>query len=117
VDTYGEARYFELGRDAAVEYAYRDLRAINDRSAPIMLSAQLDGDVAIVEACAAVEQDVIVDLAVEPAAGTSDGDAFAVSTRRTIVVDGVATAEDVGLSVYRRPRSPVMEAAASIERR
>ena len=29
VDTYGDARYFELGRDAAIVYGYRDLRCRN----------------------------------------------------------------------------------------
>lgn len=29
IDTYGEDRYFELGRDATIEYGYRDLRLRN----------------------------------------------------------------------------------------
>lgn len=29
VDTYGDSRYFELGRDCAIEYGYRDLRFRN----------------------------------------------------------------------------------------
>ena len=46
VDSYGDARYFELGRDAAVEYAYRDLRMRNDLAAPLMLRARVcDGAV------------------------------------------------------------------------
>lgn len=44
VDTYGPARYFELGRDAGVEHPYIDLRFRNDLPARVMLSSRIDGD-------------------------------------------------------------------------
>lgn len=37
VDTYGVERYFELGRDATIEYGYLDLRFRNDGDATLLL--------------------------------------------------------------------------------
>jgi vancomycin resistance protein VanW len=36
-DTYAEARYFELGRDAAIEFGYRDLRFSNPHDFPVLV--------------------------------------------------------------------------------
>ncbi|MGH2607507.1 MAG: VanW family protein [Tepidiformaceae bacterium] len=41
VDSYGERRYFELGRDAAIEYGYRDLRFMNTYSVPVLLEIEV----------------------------------------------------------------------------
>jgi len=38
VDTYGEDRYFELGRDCAIVFGYRDLRFRNPFEYPVTLS-------------------------------------------------------------------------------
>lgn len=38
VDVYGEQRYFELGRDATIEYGYLDLRFRNRHAIPVMLT-------------------------------------------------------------------------------
>ena len=45
VDTYGEQRYFELGRDATIEYGYIDLRFRNDFPWPLMLRVAVDNGV------------------------------------------------------------------------
>jgi vancomycin resistance protein VanW len=37
IDTYGDGRYFELGRDAAIEYGYRDLRFRNPFDFAVLL--------------------------------------------------------------------------------
>lgn len=37
IDTYGARRYFELGRDAAIEYGYRDLRFRNPHGFAVYL--------------------------------------------------------------------------------
>ncbi len=37
VDLYGEARYFELGRDASIEFGYLDLRFRNPHDFPVVL--------------------------------------------------------------------------------
>ena len=42
VDSYGSRRYFELGRDASVEYGYRDLRLRNRFDVPLRLAIHVD---------------------------------------------------------------------------
>lgn len=42
IDTYGERRYFELGRDATIEYGYLDLRFRNTFPWPLRLEVQVD---------------------------------------------------------------------------
>jgi vancomycin resistance protein YoaR len=44
VDSYGERRYFELGRDAAIEYGYRDLRFVNLHELPLHLEVTVDAE-------------------------------------------------------------------------
>ena len=44
VDSYGARRYFELGRDAAIEYGYTDLRFRNPHAYPVMLRVRVDDD-------------------------------------------------------------------------
>jgi vancomycin resistance protein YoaR len=44
VDIYGEQRYFELGRDAAIEYGYLDLRFRNPLSCPVQMTVGVNGD-------------------------------------------------------------------------
>lgn len=38
IDLYGERRYFELGRDAAIEFGYLDLRFRNTSQLPLLLT-------------------------------------------------------------------------------
>ena len=42
VDTYGDSRYFELGRDCAIEYGYRDLRFRNGFAYPVTVNVDMD---------------------------------------------------------------------------
>jgi vancomycin resistance protein VanW len=44
LDSYGDARYFELGRDAAIEYGYRDLRFRNPHEFPLLLCIEQRDD-------------------------------------------------------------------------
>lgn len=44
IDNMGEDRYFELGRDAAVEYGYRDLRLCNPFDLPLAFHFEVTGD-------------------------------------------------------------------------
>ena len=44
VDTYGDERYFELGRDAAIVYGYRDLRFRNPFGYPVRLGVEATED-------------------------------------------------------------------------
>ena len=42
MDSYGSGRYFELGRDAAIDFAYLDLRFRNPHDFPVRLSVDVD---------------------------------------------------------------------------
>lgn len=44
VDTYADRRYFELARDAAIEYGYRDLRFRNPHDFPVLLDIAVTPD-------------------------------------------------------------------------
>ena len=44
IDLYGEERYFELGRDASIEYGYLDLRFANPHPFPVLLTTQTTPD-------------------------------------------------------------------------
>lgn len=65
VDSYGPARYFELGRDAAVEYAYIDLRLRNHHAQPVCLRARIDGDAVVAELRTATAVAMTVEIAVD----------------------------------------------------
>ena len=41
-DSYGANRYFELGRDAAIEYGYLDLRFRNPHAVPLMMTVAVE---------------------------------------------------------------------------
>ena len=42
IDWYGPLRYFDLGRDAAIEYGFRDLRFSNPHPFPVLLRIEQD---------------------------------------------------------------------------
>jgi len=44
IDLYGDRRYFQPGRDAAIEYGYLDLRFSNDSSQPLLLTFDCGDD-------------------------------------------------------------------------
>ncbi len=130
VDSYGDARYFELGRDASVEYAYLDLRCRNVVDTPLLLRARLNGERATAELRAAaplaisVRVDVIAPIVTPPetivridrtlAPGSVVVErvglpGIAVRTRRSVDYAGTHRTDDLGVSVH--------QAQARIERR
>ena len=44
VDTYGDSRYFELGRDCSIEYGYRDLRFRNGFTYEVAVSVDVSDE-------------------------------------------------------------------------
>jgi vancomycin resistance protein VanW len=102
VDSYGDARYFELGRDAAVEPAYRDLRARNTLALPLVLRTSLEGETAVAAITAQRDPCLVVELSVSPCEAAEG--AFAVTTTRRITLNGATRIEDLGISTYRRSR-------------
>ncbi len=68
VDTYGDKRYFELGRDAAIVYGYRDLRFRNPFAYAVRLGVAADADGVQASVSAARPREFTVELRVsEPA--------------------------------------------------
>ena len=64
VDIYGDARYFELGRDATIEYGYRDLRFRNPFPYPVVLNVDVSDERVRVTVGADRPRDFTVELAV-----------------------------------------------------
>lgn len=68
LDTYGSERYFELGRDAAVEFGYLDLRFRNDHASPVILLLRAEHDRVVATIAAPIPREFDVDIVVsEPA--------------------------------------------------
>lgn len=123
VDSYGDDRYFELGRDAAVEFAYLDLRFRNDWDVPILLRAHAQGETLVGEAWTASPLALAVSIDVSdptyesPAtiegvlAGEASHARFQVRTRRTVHLDGDTRIDDLGLSIH--VAQPTRERASS----
>ena len=107
VDSYGDARYFELGRDAAIEFGYRDLRFRNTGDHPILVRVRVDAEGVSTAIYSSQPRCFEVGFRVIPAetpAGIAAG-GFAMSTERlTTFDDGRVVCEDLGLSIYLPPR-------------
>jgi len=103
VDTYGSDRYFELGRDASVEFAYRDLRMRNDLSAPVLLRCFVRGQDAHAESWADRNPDLSVALTVCGSDSRPEPGTIAVQTIRTISERGSVRSERLGESRYIVP--------------
>ena len=99
VDSYGERRYFELGRDAAVEYAYLDLRFRNELGAPVLLRAFAEEARVVAEAWSAEALPLRVEIDVE---AEETERLLRVLTRRVVLLDGHRREEDLGWSVHLR---------------
>lgn len=65
-DNYGEARYFELGRDAAIEFGYRDLRFQNPHPFPVKLAIEVAERAVVAELFAPQPAGFEVQLSVGP---------------------------------------------------
>ncbi len=99
VDSYGDARYFELGRDAAVEYAYRDLRLRNVLRVPIRLSTSVQDGAVLAESWSQRVIDLRADVSVS--APACEGRVMSVRTVRSVSLHGAVCVEDLGASTYR----------------
>ncbi len=99
VDTYGDERYYLLGRDATIEYAYRDLRFSNPHPWPVRLSVALDG--AGVTATLRSPRPLASRVQLLVTAPVRRGELMTVGTTRRRGVDGAWVDEDLGRSVYR----------------
>ncbi len=66
VDTYGARRYFELGRDASVEFAYIDLRFRNDSNVSLIMHASAGDRTVEARICAKDATSLCVEICVSP---------------------------------------------------
>lgn len=124
VDSYGANRYFELGRDCAIVYGYRDLRFRNPFAYPVVLGVSADSRLVRASVSSTRPLDFTVELEVsEPAVDPSrsrqivdrrlrpgenveaepghDG-IRTHTTRRLVWPDGRSREDDLGESVHVR---------------
>ncbi len=99
VDSYGDARYFELGRDAAVEHPYIDLRFRNALSRDALLHAVVVDRRAHAEL--RTRDATPIDVQIEVSAPHQTPEGFRFHTSRTVTLAGAAARDDLGWSDYR----------------
>ena len=99
VDSYGERRYFELGRDAAVEHPYLDLRFRNGLGAPVLLRSYAEPERVVAEAWSATPLGLCVEIDVETEAS---GRLLRARTRRTVTREGHRREENLGWGEHLR---------------
>jgi vancomycin resistance protein VanW len=112
VDSYGERRYFELGRDAAIEYGYRDLRFRNPHPYAVRLTFQVEHHQLLAQVWAPVPRDFTVSLEVVTSLARLPGQApcLRVSTTRRVAFGSGRTIVDAPFeSVHSVP--PVSQGA------
>ncbi|MEZ4501526.1 MAG: VanW family protein [Dehalococcoidia bacterium] len=101
VDSYGPDRYFELGRDATIEYGYIDLRFRNDGPAAIRLHVDAD-DVGVQASMWATEPVPATWKLEVTLLAAANGEIRVRTDRRLVRSDGVVLRrEDLGISSYR----------------
>jgi len=106
-DSYGSQRYFELGRDAAIEYGYLDLRLRNRWSVALRLSVIVTETAVVASLRGPEPRTFEVALRVSEPEWLADdptGTArFRVHTNRTLRCGSAGRTESLGWSVYRAP--------------
>jgi vancomycin resistance protein VanW len=102
IDLYGEDRYFELGRDASIEYGYLDLRFSNPHPFPVLLTAETTPNSVIGALYSPVTHRFSVDVEVDAPAVTQPEEQFVVDQRLTDGVMTVVQESRPGLSVTAR---------------
>jgi vancomycin resistance protein VanW len=105
LDTYGERRYFELGRDATIEYGYLDLRLRNRYPQPVRLGVTVDEAGVSVELRASRPAWFAVDIEVTPLvpipSPLTTGSEIVVRTLRLTRRGGATRFDNLGVSRYR----------------
>ena len=107
VDSYGVSRYFELGRDAAIEYGYLDLRFLNNHQNAFLLRIDITEDYvrAALFGVRPMEFDVSFEISTADTLVPLPGDAgrYRVRTTRIVGSSSGKRMDDLGWSIYRRP--------------
>lgn len=101
LDTYGDRRYFELGRDAAIEYGYLDLRFSNPHAIPVCVRVTADDTGVAAAVHAAGPRWFSTEIEVAPVAPPpGEREQIVVHTMRRVVQGPNESVEDLGLSCY-----------------
>ena len=107
VDSYGDKRYFELGRDAAIEFGYLDLRFRNHCEMPVQLRIHVSNERVEAAVFGSDEKqfDIKLDVGPQEALAPLLGDRgrYRVRTLRRRESRTGDVTEDLGWSVYRVP--------------
>ncbi|MYB40924.1 MAG: hypothetical protein F4X76_01795 [Chloroflexi bacterium] len=100
VDSYGEARYFEIGRDAAIEYGVLDLRFRNPHPFPVLL--EITSDDCEVAATFRAPEPALPGVAIEVEPPSREPGLLSARTLRRVTPPGAAARlDDLGWSRYR----------------
>jgi vancomycin resistance protein VanW len=99
IDLYGEDRYFDLGRDASIEYGYLDLRFRNPHSFPVLLDVERSGGLVRGRLSSPCPHGFTVTLAIDSPRGPAEAGSGA--DEPEIVVSGRRTVKFAGGSEYR----------------
>jgi vancomycin resistance protein VanW len=102
IDLYGEDRYFELGRDASIEYGYLDLCFSNPHPFPVLLTAETTPDSVIGALYSPVPHGFSVDIEVDAPVVTLPEEQFVVDQRLTDGMTMVVQESKPGLRVTAR---------------
>ncbi len=109
-DVYGEARYFEPGRDATIEYGVLDLRFRNPYPFPVLLELTAGDDRVAAGFHAPVAE--LPAVAIEVEQPPPDASTWSAHTLRTVTPPGgEPRRDDLGWSVYRVPDEALAQAA------
>lgn len=102
IDLYGEDRYFELGRDASIEYGYLDLRFANPHTFPLLLTTQTTPNSVIGALYSPVPHGFTVEIEVDAPVVSLPEEQFVVDRRLTDGVMTVVQESKPGLRVIAR---------------
>jgi hypothetical protein len=107
VDSYGSGRYFELGRDAAIEYEYLDLRFRNPHATSLLLRMEVCAGAVRATMSGTEPRTFCVSFGIsapEPLpALPGDAGRFRVRTLRIVTSLEGSRRDDLGWSVHRVP--------------
>ena len=102
IDLYGDQRYFEIGRDAAIEYGYLDLRFVNPHSFSVLLLVEVLDDHVSASLRSAVAHGFSVEISVDSPVMLPPGEDVQVDPCLTPGERNVLEAGKPGLEVSAR---------------
>ncbi len=109
LDYYRGRPYFELGRDAAIEWPYLDLRFRNQHAGPLSLRVDVNDERVEASLFGASVREFEVSFVISPpeqlAPLAGDGGRYRVHTTRVVARPGEIQRQDLGWSTHRVPEA------------